>query len=192
MGRGGSRFGAGRPGWRAKAEQSQALDVRQLHRCGVLKDGLSILWSWRDSHTSQPTASINVSVHSDRIILSYTAWGIPTWQSIRLEHTGCHFGGSRPWFMCPVRGERVGVLYMRAGRFACRHCQRIAYLSQSEDLVARAWRMEQKIEARLGPGLGRPKGMHVTTFKSLLSIIRKCEEARDSASYLALQRMGLM
>ncbi len=47
-------------------------------------------------------------------------------------------------------------------------------------------------KARLGPGLGRPKGMHVTTFKSLLSIIRKCEEARDSASYLALQRMGLM
>ena len=73
------------------------------------------------------------------------------------------------------------MLYLRAGRFACRHCQRIAYASQSGDVCDRTWRKQAKAEAKLGPNWTRPKGMHATTRERLLSIIRECEERRDVA-----------
>jgi hypothetical protein len=92
----------------------------------------------------------------------------------------------KPWFVCPVRGERVAVLYLRAGRFACRHCQRVAYGSQSGDTCDRTWRKQAKAESKLGPNWQRPKGMHEKTRERLLSIIFACEERRDVAlgSYL--------
>ena len=73
------------------------------------------------------------------------------------------------------------MLFLRAGRFACRHCQRIAYGSQSGDLCDRAWRKQAKVEAKLGPNWARPKGMHSTTCERLVSIILECEERRDAA-----------
>ena len=73
------------------------------------------------------------------------------------------------------------MLFLRAGRFACRHCQRIAYASQSGDLCDRTWRKQAKVEAKLGPNWQRPKGMHDTTRERLLSIIWDCEERRDAA-----------
>ena len=39
MGTGGSRYGAGRPGWKRKAERSQGFDVRQVAAKGLFKWG---------------------------------------------------------------------------------------------------------------------------------------------------------
>ena len=113
------------------------------------------------------------------MILDYSIGGTPRPQTVRLTSTPCTYGGARPWFLCPVRGERVAVLYMRAGRFACRHCQRVAYRSQSEDALGRTWLRQQKAEAKLGEDLQRLKGMHHATRERLLSIICDCEERRD-------------
>ena len=87
----------------------------------------------------------------------------------------------RPWFVCPVRGERVAGLFLRAGRFACRQCQRIAYASQSEDALGRGWRLQSKLESKLGAGWARPKGMHHATRERLVSAIVDCEQRRDDA-----------
>ena len=73
------------------------------------------------------------------------------------------------------------MLYPRAGRFACRHCQRIAFASHSHDAIGRAWRKQAKLEAKLGPNLTRPKRMHHATRERLLSVIWSCEEKRDAA-----------
>ena len=96
------------------------------------------------------------------------------------------------WLLCPVRGERVAVLYMRSGRFACRHCQRIAYACQSDDLMGRAWRKQGKVEKRLGPDCERPKGMHAATYDRLLARIDECETVKDYALVVAFSRMGLI
>ena len=58
---------------------------------------------------------------------------------------------------------------------------RIAYSSQSDDAMGRAWRTQAKIEARLGPNWTRPKGMHQATRERLLSLIWDCEARRDLA-----------
>ena len=188
MGRGGVRFGAGRRAVHVKAEHCEQLDVRRLHREGVLRDGVIGSWIWSDSATGERTGSIGYVVGDGFVNLNYSINDQPSNQRIALTRTPCNYGGVRPWFVCPVHGERVAVLYLRAGRFACRHCQRIAYASQSDDAIGRDWRKQSKHESKLGRGWARPKGMHHTTRERLVSAIIDCELRRDDAmeSYLRM------
>jgi len=192
MRRGGYRYGAGRPGWKVKAEQSLPLDVRQMHRAGVLWVGYRGAWKWADSYTEEVVARIGFAAERDGLALSYTLDGEPREQFVPLTHTRCHYGGIRPWFTCPVGGERAAVLYMNAGRFACRHCNRVAYLSQSDDLAGRAWRKQTKLERRLGEDWERPKGMHRSTYDRLLAKLWECEMVRDGVLFGRLERMGVL
>ena len=189
MGTGGMRCGAGRPALHVKAEHCLRLDVRRCHREGVLHAGRSGTWKWSDAVTGERKSTIGYRGGDGFLHLDYSIDGKPCSQRIALDTTGCNYGGTRPWFVCPVRGERVAVLFLRAGRFACRHCQRIAYASQSDDAMGRAWRKEATIEAKLGPNWTRPKGMHRATRERLLAVIWDCEERRDVA---LAQFLGVM
>lgn len=181
MGTGGSRFGAGRPAMHVKAEHCRQLDVRRWHREGILQPGRAGGWQWTDAETGEHRASIGYRSHEGSVTLNYSIDGVDRSQTVLLSHSACNYGGERPWFICPIRRERVAVLFLRAGRFACRHCQRIAYASQSDDLCGGTWRRQQKAEAKLGPNWARPKGMHQATRERLLSIIWDCEERRNAA-----------
>ena len=187
MGRGGMRFGAGRPGWNVKAEHCRSIDVRRVERENLLRAGVTTAWAWTDSETGERLASIGFSVTDDAVLLFYNLNDKPTRQTVPLERTPCHYGGSRPWFNCPRCRRRVAVLYLRASGFACRHCQRVTYASQSDDALGRTWRRQAKLEARLGEHWRRPKGMHHRTRERLLEGIFECEGAREDAlaSYLA-------
>jgi hypothetical protein len=189
MGKGGMRYGAGRPALHVKAEHCMRLDVRRWHREGVLQAGSFGSWVWSNSATGERTGSIGYSVVNGFTNLNYTVNDKPSNQRIALTQTPCNYGGVRQWFVCPVRGERVAVLFLRAGRFACRHCQRIAYASQSDDAMGRAWRKQATIEAKLGPNWTRPKGMHRATRQRLLAVIWDCEERRGVA---LAQFLGVM
>ena len=188
MGKGGMRYGAGRPGWKGKAEACQRLDVRQMQRRGVLRSGYAGSWSWRNSATDETSGSISFRVSAAGLDLTYTLDGVRKAQHVPLRHTACNYGGSRPWFACPACARRVGVLFLRRGGFYCRTCARVGYYSQSEDLIGRTWRQQQKAEAKLCSGWARPKGMHKSTHRKLLEIIWRCEELRDIeiANFLAL------
>ena len=181
MGTGGMRYGAGRPALHVKAEHCKRLDVRRLQRDGELRAGVSGTWAWCDAATGERTGTIGYRVGDGFVDLDYSIDGKPSGQRVEIVTTGCTYGGTRPWFVCPVRGERIAVLYLRAGRFACRHCQRIAYASQSGDVFDRTWRRQRKAEALLGEFGQRPKGMHQATHDRLLSIVRDCEQRRNAA-----------
>lgn len=184
MGTGGTRYGAGRPGYKAKAEQLQRVEIGRWHREGYLRTGCSFTWSWHRG--DEPTGSIGVRVHgTESLALQYTVGSDDQRhdgsQNIGLVYTLCNFGKARPWFACPVCPRRVGVLYMRAGRFACRHCQRVSYSSQSCDLLDRMWRKQSKIEGRLSVQWQRPKGMRLKTYDRLVQVLLTCEERRENA-----------
>jgi hypothetical protein len=193
MGTGGSRYGAGRPGYRLKAESAQRIDVRDFARRGLLKAGW-FSWSWHRG--DEPSGSIGVRVHDGCLLaLEYRVqdYHSEEWreasQSVRLSSTACAYGGSRPWFNCPVCSRRVAVLYQRSARFACRHCQRVAYGSQSEDALGRMWRKQAKIENRLGDNWQRPKGMRQHTYEHLKDQIFQCEAWREEACALMVGRL---
>ena len=113
---------------RRKTSDCRQLDVRQLQR-----DGLLVSQQFR-FHWAEFDAAVNVAVGEDRINLSYRdrlAGGV-TIYSIPIERTPCHLDGDRPWFACPTCTRRVAILYShKAGKFACRTCHGLAYLSQS-------------------------------------------------------------
>jgi len=191
MGTGGMRYGAGRPALLGKAEHCLRLDVNRWHRSGVLRSGSCGAWQWTNRDTGEQTGAISYITDSGGVRLSYSINGSPRAQIVVLARTACHYGGARPWFICPVRGERVGVLYLRAGRFACRHCQGLAYASQSEDVVGRMWRRQSKAEAKLEEDWQRPKGMRRKTYEGLISTILACERRRECALDVMLENMFL-
>jgi hypothetical protein len=121
--------------------------------------------------------------------LNFSSNGVPTTQHVPLERTGCHYGGTRAWMGCPRCSRRVGVLYLRGGNFMCRHCGRLAYASQSEDVMGSSWRRQHRLEQRLDHDLERPKGMHHRTHQALIQGILQCHDARDLALAGFLARM---
>lgn len=179
------RCGAGRPAWHVKAEHCKSLDVRRWQREGVLRDGYTGGWRWTDSYSGEETGSIGYRVSMNcgalAVTLNYRANEQSISDAVRIERTRCNFGGSRVWFQCPRCYRRAAKLFLRGARFACRHCQRLVYASQSEDAIGRTWRRQAKLEGHLGPNWTRPKGMHSKTRERLLDRIWDCEERRDDA-----------
>jgi hypothetical protein len=197
MGKGGSRYGAGRPGWKRKAEVSLAFDIRQIVRTGRFRPGEWFSWHWTYTHSEEGAGSVSVRVSDslDRVTLSYqwTPYGSDPQSvecALQIERTACNYGGSRPWFLCPTCGRRCAVVYFGRGRYACRHCNHVAYYSQSEDLMDRAWRKQRKLEAKLIDGWRKPKGMHWKTCERLQDKINECERQKDYALMVAMQRFG--
>jgi hypothetical protein len=150
-----------------------------LQRDGLLSAGKSFGWSW--TRNGEKVASIQVRAETDRVILDYRHQrGGDEWKSqnypIRIEWTSCNYGGARAWFLCPAQGcgRRVAKLYLGGAIFACRHCYKLAYACQRENLDDRAMRGADKLRGRLAwePGIlngegDKPKGMHWRTFERL-------------------------
>lgn len=189
MGRGGMRFGAGRPGWLGKVEHCKSIDVRRFQREGMLSTG-SWVWQWRDAATGEVTSAISVIGGAHHITLRYSVEGKSTADHINITRTACTVGGARAWFRCPTCSQRAAKLYLRFGRFACRACQHLAYGSQSDDAIGRAWRLQARLEAKLGPDLARPKHMHHATYEALRARIWDLEERRNLALCHFLARVG--
>ena len=182
MGSGGPRSGAGRPGYRAKAEQLCRVNVTDWHKQGRLQSDCAFTWRWLANGEQVADMTVQVSAGAlVKFIYRFNDDTDPLGRStlIKLVKAPCHFGGWRFWFDCPECSKPVGVVYLRYRRFACRTCQKVAYSSQSEDAHDRTWRKAQRLEARLGPYWKRPKGMRHKTFSRLTGRLIGFEMMRD-------------
>jgi len=165
-------------------DECQRVDVRYLHREGLLKPGglFSLRWSRADRETGSVGGVVEGTHTPERVILTYRhRRGLGgEWEDVRecvpLARTACNFGGERPWFICPGAGcsRRVAVLYGPGRYFLCRHCLDLVYKSQRENGMYRALHKAQAIRERLGgsanmmePFPGKPKGMHWRTYEQL-------------------------
>jgi hypothetical protein len=142
-------FGSGRSSGsgRDKVEDCRLLDVFELSRAGCLTPRWSGAWQWiRDGET---VAWINMHVDAGRLCLAYSVRvgggeREDVTEMIRIVRVTCRFGGARPYFICPgvanriACGRRVAKLHGAGRYFLCRHCYRLAYTSQSEDLMDRS------------------------------------------------------
>jgi hypothetical protein len=165
-------------------EECRSLDVRRLHREGLLNPGLAFSWSW--SRAGRQIASIGgvaLGEHRpERLLLLFRHKSGPNaeWEDVEepveLEWTACNFGGERPWFICPGAGcgRRVAVLYGPGRYFLCRHCYNLSNQSQRDNKMYRASHRAQDIRERLGgsanmmePFPEKPSGMHWKTYERL-------------------------
>lgn len=174
-------FGSGRRGGAQCTDDLRPLDIRKIHRTGLLKPGQWFNWQW--TCNDEVTATIGLRVEADRVVLTYQSrrhrggeWESTSYP-VSLDWTECGLGGRRVWWRCPVVGcgRRVAVLH--GGRvFACRQCHRLTYRCQREADDDRATRRADTIRRRLGwePGILnghglKPKGMHWRTFERLMA-----------------------
>jgi len=168
---------SGRRGGKRTTGDMWALDIRKIERAGRLTAGQSFNWQW--SRRGAVAASINIYTDTDRVTLDYrTKQHDGTWQAmnypVMIQRTACQFGGQRAWWLCPHCGRRVAVLY-GGQRYACRHCQRLAYQSTRNTPESQAFARADKVRARMGwvPGIAfppgeKPKGMHQQTYERWL------------------------
>ena len=165
-------------------ESCRRLDVRHLQRKGCVSPGGALSVAWQNPAGEQ-VASIKVQVQPGRVLLHYRSrrqgedWkDVEEW--VPLTWTSCHFGGQRPWFVCPGAvngpycGRRVAVLYDASSYFLCRQCCGLAYESQRKDRLRRLVSKAQKIRHRLGGSTSlkegfppKPKWMHWRTYERL-------------------------
>lgn len=114
----------------------------------------------------------------------------------------CHFGGERPYFICPgvvngiTCGRRVAKLFGAGRYFLCRHCYNLNYASQSEARWDREMRRANKIRMRLGGEPGtvapfpeRPKGMWRRTYERLMNEAADAEEMADLVFFARAERL---
>lgn len=186
MAKGGARSGAGRPGYKVKGEQLLRLDIRAIHRRGLLWVGGTNTWSW--SRGGEPAGSVRFSVEINSIRLAYSVNGKDASQFIPTTTTNCAFGGSRTWFRCPGCHRRAAVLYMRSGGFACRSCQRVTYTSQSGSESDRGHARYHKLHALIKNG--KPKWQRWATFNRLEKQFERADELTNQLLWKAIQRLA--
>ena len=179
------------------------LDIRVLCTQGYFAtraapgEGLrySVAWSCR----GQPSGDIQLIVpgtddaYPSGVELVYrvkalyeTAW-TEVRERIPIATTACHYGGERPWWLCPRCGSRRAVLFSVGGRFRCRACHRVAYSSTRETASDRVFRRALTLQKRLGGHRygtvfdpePKPPHMHWATYE------RICDELHD----LSIQSM---
>jgi hypothetical protein len=155
-------------------ETFRSIDVRWIYRQGRKIFALS--WS----RAGKPFGQAYVVVGDDGIFFVFVAPSdegsecSPVIKFVPITWTACHFGGRRPWFVCPRCGRRIAAIYIAGEYVACRRCFGLAYASQQEPVRQRGLMKAQKIRMRLGgsPSMidkfpDRPKGVHEKTFRGL-------------------------
>jgi hypothetical protein len=155
-------------------EAFRSIDVRWIYRQG--RKIVALSWS----RAGEPFGQAFVLVEGDAIFLVLVAPPnggsecSPVIKFVPITWTACHFGGRRPWFVCPHCGRRSAVIYLAEEYVACRRCLGLAYASQQEPVRQRGLHKARKIRDRLGGSANmmdkfpdRPKGMHEKTFQGL-------------------------
>ncbi|MBA2713411.1 MAG: hypothetical protein H0U55_07655 [Rubrobacteraceae bacterium] len=186
--------------------ECHSVDVRDLHREGLLKPGrwFSLRWSRAGRETGSIRGAVEGNGRPERVLLFYRhrrGQG-GEWEDVQepvpLTWTACNFGGERPWFICPGAGcgRRVANLYASGRYFLCRHCYDLVYESQREGGMYRALHKAQAIRERLGgtanmmePFPEKPKGMHWKTYEGLWWEHHEAEMAQLAGMREWLDRM---
>jgi hypothetical protein len=110
--------------------------------------------------------SIEVAMSPDRLVLKYTTRrGEKIADPVSIEYSPCHFGGRRPWFICPDCEKRKTVLF-RARYFRCATCLGLTYATLNESKADRPFNRLIRLRRKLGgsesiydPFPPKPKGM---------------------------------
>lgn len=160
------------------------LDIRVMHRRGLLWAGGSNAWNWNSG--GEHAGSVRFTVDTDSMRLTYNINEADASQIIATTTTPCAYGGSRSWFSCPLCGGRIAVLYMRSGRFACRSCQRISYTSQTGSERARLYAKYHRLRALVDAG--KPKWQRWATFNRLEDRLARADERALGCLALVVER----
>ena len=159
---GGYSSGRYRERTRGTVDAAIRLDIRFLRRQGFLRPGAVTSGTLRWTRAGEETGSVGVTVNivdhdNGAVVVRFNLNGEPRVQEIQLVSRSMRFGGRRYYFTCPRHGRRCEVMPLVNGVFASRQAHRLAYQSQSEDLLGRMRDRAHRLEKRLWPDKGKPR-----------------------------------
>ena len=165
------------------------VDIRKLARDGLLKPGAEGSFSDRKSKYEIRLVSEQNRMRFQHGITMLAGFRRLVEDVVVINWTECHYGGARPWFLCPGCRRRVAILYGRKierdgsklpiqnRTLKCRQCHDLSYPSQHEEWDRRMGRRAKKIWARIGGKYGnKPKRMHWRTYNRLVDEARYFED----------------
>lgn len=164
-------------------ENCICLDINILQKQKLLDEGLNFSLVWVDDRSIEK-ARLSFVNSPDALTLHYQSNNRqkPMINTIKIDWTNCHFGGQRPWFMCPYCGRLVLKLYIYKERILCRDCHSLVYSSQRLDSFTRLAKKIQQTKQQIGfvdrksmIQTPKPKGMHWKTFFKLQGKLEKQE-----------------
>ena len=136
-------------------EECPHIDIRQWYREFPMFPSLTFRLTL--STNGSAARDINVYPWFKHVVITHINQSANAIKStaeeiIAIDFTGCHYGGERPWFVCPALpcGKRAAILYHGAEGFRCRRCADLAYPSQCENRALRAMRKARKLRLKLG------------------------------------------
>jgi len=163
-------------------EENISISCHDLNRRGLLSPGKTFYIDYNTG--SIKTLSLTVQAQRDSLYLQYYSNSRTYTQEISVLYQSCHYGGKRPYFICPKCFQKRTDLYLgKTGDFRCRVCQEYAYRSQRLNAhqrhANRAMLLKKKITSADQPYfcIEKPKGMWTTTFNKVLDRIVKHEMA---------------
>jgi hypothetical protein len=155
---------------------NDCLDVRELHRAGILKG------PWITLQPSLRWPGID-KMRAARYLISLELHNQVVPQQIRVSWTPCNYGGARPWFHCSYCNQRVARLFHGMGGYFCQTCiGNPIYESQRRSRKARAYLQAYRLRQRLGgsrpvldPVPQRPYRMKRKTYGRICAQIERLE-----------------
>jgi len=112
-----SPIGSPRSSPRLFLENHPAVNIFDLYRRGALVHGTTTALQW-------PQLTVQVRADYGRLFIAVDG-GLE--DIVLIDHMAAHYGGDRPYFLCPACGRRTWNLYMREGRLECRLCLGFSY-----------------------------------------------------------------
>lgn len=169
---------------RVMLESGPKLDMRRL----PLKANTLFWTNWQYSSGLVVKIRANLGSRWGSIDLEHDSQR----QTVHLEGLPRHFGGCQWYAICPRTGRRTLTLWMPPGSpiFASRHAwpRQVAYKTQFEDMVGRAWSAKARVARRLGGDdpsgyvlPRKPRWMRWPTFDKLAERYYQAEDAIDYA-----------
>ena len=183
--------------WRATLESGPKLDLAKLIRRGAGKPDTNIRCTLTYASGETIVVTLKLREHGGWLELSFG----DRQQTSSLVSSPRHFGGLQWYVVCPRTRRRVRVLFRPLGAtfFASRHAwgRSAAYASQFLDPIGRAWRVKEKVKARLMGDQDpdewdlppKPKGMRWKTYEKWEAKFDAAEDALEAHCSLDLARL---
>jgi hypothetical protein len=161
-------YGSGRRSDRSTTEECLRLSLSQFKARGMLKRGCmarrEFVWSSDGEVMARATVTVDIDClepYPQITIEGYRQGGAIDCR-LQLVSAPMRFGGERWYAVCPITGRRSTTLVLPAGRsrFASVQGWGVAYGSQREAPIYRAYRAVEKAERRL---LGASKHTRLAT-----------------------------
>ena len=157
--------------YRLKESCRRELDINALVRGRFIQPGAQGLISFGDGTQFGFFVWQTEGAHYEEAVQAFPGGVRLTGENglheIGLAWSACHYGGERPWFLCPECNRRVVKLVDYGEGFQCRHCADYRYRSQSIGPARKLLSKANKLRARLNPDETRPRGMHHKTYELL-------------------------